>query len=200
VRILRSAGYRAIPWQNGRGMTRQIAAFPAEADYETLDWQVSRPTIERDTPFSRLAGLDRQLLLVSGEGLALRVRSAADHVDFERRIDRTLEPFAFRGDWDVDCALAGGAVEILNVMTRRGRAGARVEIREASAPALVRKPAGETLVVYAADPVTVYGIWGEEAVLPDDAILVDEPAPTEIAIAAAGKPAARAVLIRLDRT
>jgi environmental stress-induced protein Ves len=200
VRILRSAGYRAIPWQNGRGVTRQIAAFPAEAGYETLEWQVSRPAIERDTPFSKLAGLDRQLLLVSGNGLALRVRSVEDRVDFERRIDRPFEPFAFRGDWDVDCTLVGGAVEVLNVMTRRGRAGARVEIREAGAPALVRKAAGETLVVYAADPVAAYGVWGEETVLPDDSILVDEPAPTEIAIAAEGKPAARTVLIRLERT
>jgi len=199
VRILRSAGYRAIPWQNGRGMTRQIAAFPAEAGYETLEWQVSRPTIERDTPFSRLAGLDRQLMLIAGNGLALRVHSAADHVDFERRIDRPLEPFAFRGDWEADCTLVDGAVEVLNVMTRRGRAGARIERREIGVPALVRKAAGETLVVYAADPLAAYGIWGEEAVLPDDSILVDGPAPTEIAIAAGGTPAARAVLIRLER-
>lgn len=200
MRILRSAGYRAIPWQNGRGMTRQIAAFPVEAGYETLEWQVSRPTIERDAPFSKLAGLDRQLVLVSGNGLALRVRSAADHVDFERRIDRPLEPFAFRGDWDVDCTLVDGAVEVLNVMTRRGRAGARIEIREVGAPVLVRKAAGEALVVYAADPVTAYGVWGEEAILPDDSILVDEPSPTEIAIAAGEKPAARTVHIRLERT
>jgi environmental stress-induced protein Ves len=200
VKILRSAVYRAIPWRNGRGVARQIAVFPADAGYETLDWQVSRPTIERDTPFSALAGLDRQLMLVSGNGLALHVRSAADRVDFEHRIDRPLEPFAFRGDWDVDCALADGAVEVLNVMTRRSRAAARIEIREVLAPALVRKAAGETLVVYAADPLTGYGIWGEAGLLPDDSILVDEPEPTEIAIAiaATGKPAARAVLIRLD--
>ena len=200
MRILRSADYRAIPWKNGRGMARQIAAFPADVGYETLEWQVSRPTIERDTPFSKLAGLDRQFMLVSGNGLTLRVRSAADHVDFEHRIDRPLEPFAFRGDWDVDCALANGAVEVLNVMTRRGRAAARVEMREVLAPALVRKGAGETLVVYAADPLTAYGIWGEDGLRPDDSVLVDEPEMTEIAIAATGKPPARAVLVRLDRT
>jgi environmental stress-induced protein Ves len=200
VRILRSADYRAIPWKNGRGVARQIAAFPPDAGYESLDWQVSRPTIERDTPFSKLAGLDRQFMLVSGNGLILRVRSAEDRVDFEHRIDRPLEAFAFRGDWDVDCALAGGPVEVLNVMTRRGRAAARVEIREAGAPALVRKAAGETLLVYAADPLTAYGIWGEDRLRADDSVLVDEPEMTEIAVAAAGAAPARAVLIRLDRT
>jgi hypothetical protein len=200
VRILRSADYRAIPWKNGRGVARQIAAFPPDAGYESLDWQVSRPTIERDAPFSKLAGLDRQFMLVSGNGLTLRVRSAADHVDFEQRVDRPLEPFAFRGDWDVDCALAGGAVEVLNVMTRRGRAAARIEVREVGAPALVRKAAGETLIVYAADPLTAYGIWGEDGLRTDDSVLVDEPEMTEIAVAKVGTASARAALIRLDRT
>jgi len=200
VRILRSRDYPALPWKNGRGVARRIAVHPAEADYDRLDWQVSRPRIEGDTAFSKLAGLDRQFMLVSGKALTLRIRSAEDRVDFEQRIERPLEPFAFRGDWDVDCALAGGPVEVLNVMTRRGRAAARIEVREAGAPALVRKAAGETLVVYAADPLTAYGLWGEETAVADDSILVDEPEPTEIAIAAAGESPARAVLIRLDRT
>lgn len=200
MRILRSRDYPALPWKNGRGVARRIAVHPAEADYDRLDWQVSRPRIEGDTAFSKLAGLDRQFMLVSGKALTLRIRSAEDRVDFEQRIERPLEPFAFRGDWDVDCALAGGPVEVLNVMTRRGRAAARIEVREAGAPALVRKAAGETLVVYAADPLTAYGLWGEETAVADDSILVDEPEPTEIAIAAAGESPARAVLIRLDRT
>ena len=160
MRILRSADYPALPWKNGRGVARQIAVFPADAGYESLDWQVSRPTIERDTPFSKLAGLDRQFMLVAGGGVTLRVRNAEDGVGFEQRIDRPLEPFAFRGDWEVDCALVAGPVEVLNVMTRRGRVAARIEIREVTAPALVRKDARGTLIAYAADALTAYGIWG----------------------------------------
>ena len=198
MRILRSADYPALAWKNGRGVARQIAVFPADAGYESLDWQVSRPTIERDTPFSRLSGLDRQFMLVSGNGVTLHVRSAEDRIDFRQRIERPLESFAFRGDWDVDCALVGGKVEVLNVMTRRGRTAARIEIREATSPALVRKAASETLVVYAADPLTAYGIWGEDGLRVDDAVFGEEPEPTEIAIAAAGTVPARAVLIRLD--
>lgn len=200
MRILRSAEYLALPWKNGRGVARQIAVFPADAGYDALDWQVSRPTIERDTPFSKLAGLDRQFMLVSGKGVTLRVRNAEDGVGFEQRIDRPLEAFAFRGDWDVECALADGPVEVLNVMTRRGRAAARIEIREITAPALVRKDARAMLIAYAADPLTAYGVWGEEGLRPDDAVLVDQPETTEIALAAGGAASARAVLIRLDRT
>ncbi|MET0681279.1 MAG: HutD family protein [Burkholderiales bacterium] len=197
MRILRSADYAALPWKNGRGVARQIAVFAAGAGYETLDWQVSRPTIERDTPFSKLPGLDRQLMLVSGKGLILRARSVEDRADFEQRLDHPLEPFAFRGDWAVDCVLTDGPVEVLNVMTRRGRCGARIEIRELGAPALARKPADETLIVYAADPLTAYGIWGEEGIRPDDSILIDEQEATEIAVA--GMPRARVVLIRVGR-
>ena len=40
MRILRSGDYPALPWKNGRGVARQIAVFPAEADYDALDWQV----------------------------------------------------------------------------------------------------------------------------------------------------------------
>jgi hypothetical protein len=197
VRIRRGGDYLALAWKNGRGVARQIAVHPADAGYDALYWQVSRPRIERDTPFSKLPGLDRQFMLVSGRGATLRVHSAADGVDFVRRIDRPLEPFAFRGDWDVECTLADGPVEVLNVMTRRGRAGARVEVREVGAAALVRKGAGETLVVYAADALTAFGGWGEDGLRADDSVLIDETPPAEIAIAAAGAATARAVLIRL---
>ena len=199
MRIVRRAECAEIPWQNGRGVTRQIAVSPAGAGYATLDWQVSRPAIDRDTPFSRLAGLDRQLVLVSGNGLILRLRSATDHVDFERRIDRPLEPFAFRGDWDVDCRLVDGPVEVLNVMTRRGRAAAGVEVREFSALATARKRDGEALVVFVpAGSVTAYGAWGTATLGSDDSILADDAEACEIALAAASSGPARAVLIHLE--
>jgi environmental stress-induced protein Ves len=200
VRILRGRDYPALPWRNGRGVARQIVASPPGADYGSLDWQVSRTAIERDTPFSKLAGLDRQFVLVSGKGVILHLRSAADRVDFVQPIDRPLEPFAFRGDWDVDCTLVDGAVEVLNVMSRRGRAAARIEVREVTVPVLARKAAGETLALYAVEALTAFGIWGTDALPPDDSVVVDEPEMTEIAIAAAGKSPARAVLIRLGHT
>jgi len=199
VRIVRSAAYATIPWKNGRGVTRRVAVFPAEAGYQALDWHVSRTAIGHDTPFSQLTGLDRQLLLVSGAGLILRLRSETDHVALERRIDRPLEPFAFRGDWDVDCAVVDGPVEVLNVMTRRGRAAARLEVRAFSALETLRKPAGETLVVFAAGSgLTAYGSWGTASLNVDDSIVVDEREATEIAVGSTDSSPVRAVLIRLD--
>jgi environmental stress-induced protein Ves len=199
LKLLRRAGYRAIPWKNGRGVAHQIAVSPRDAGFDDLHWQVSRPEIAADGPFSSLPGLDRQFMLVDGGSLTLRIRSAREGVSFDRRIDAALEPFAFRGEWDVECALHDGPVQVFNVMTRRGRAGARLEIMEASAARPVAKPAGETLIVYVArGPVDAWGTWGKATLAADDSILVDEEGATEIAIAPAIDRTARLVLVRLD--
>jgi environmental stress-induced protein Ves len=198
LKIVRRSDYKAIPWKNGRGIAHQIAASPADAGYDALDWQVSRPEIAADGPFSSFPGLDRQFMLVAGNGLTLKIRSTPDGLSFDRPIDAPLEPFAFRGEWDVECELQDGPVQVFNVMTRRGRAGARLEIVEAAAAQPVAKPAGETLVVYVArGPVEAWGRWGKATLAEDDSILVDENGATEIAIAPADGRSARLTLVRL---
>lgn len=198
MRVLRRGGDRAIPWKNGRGTAHQIAVSPATAGYDALDWQVSRPEISADGPFSSFPGLDRQFMLVAGDGLTLRIRSARENLAFDRRIDAPLEPFAFRGDWEVACVLHGGPVRAFNVMTRRGRAGARLEIAEASAARPVAKCSGETLLVYVArGPVEAWGTWGKSTLAADDSILLDEDGATEIAIAPADERTAQLACVRL---
>jgi environmental stress-induced protein Ves len=188
-----------MPWKNDRGLAYQIAVSPRGAGYDDLDWQVSRPEISADGPFSSLPGLDRQFMLVDGAGLTLRVRSADERVAFDRPIDTLVEPFAFRGEWNVACTLHNGPVQALSVMTRRGRAGARLEIIDPSAAQPVTKSAGETVLVYVArGPVDAWGTWGKATLAADDSILVDEDGATEIAIAPAGNRSARLVLARLS--
>lgn len=199
MKLLRRAGYRAIPWRNGRGVSRQVAVSPRDAGYDSLDWQVSRAEISADGPFSSLPGLDRQLLVVDGGGLTLGIRSPQEGIAFDRRIDAPLEPFAFRGDWEAECALHDGPVQVLNVMTRRGRVGARLEIIAPSAAQPVAKPAGEALLIYVArGPLAAWGTWGKATVAADDSILVDEDAATEIAIAPEANCSPCLVLIHLD--
>lgn len=200
MRILRRTEYRAIRWKNGRGVAHQIAAEPAEAGYDEFDWQVSRPEITQDGPFSSFPGLDRQFMLVSGAGLTLRLRGPADGVALDRRIDRPLEAFAFRGDWDTECVLIDGPVQVFNVMTRRGRAGARIETVSPSAAGPLAKPAGETLLAYVArGPVDAWGSWGKASLAAEDSILIDEEHGTEVVVAAGAEGPARLVLVRLHR-
>lgn len=198
MKILRRSDYKAIRWKNGRGIAHQIAASPAGAGYGALDWQVSRPEIAADGPFSSLPGLDRQFMLLTGNGLTLRIRSDSEGLSFDRAIDAPLEPFAFRGEWDVECVLRDGPVQVFNVMTRRSRAGARLEIVDAASARPVAKPADETLLVYVArGPVEAWGRWGKATLAADDSILVDDEGATEIAIAPAEGRSAQLALVRL---
>lgn len=198
MKLLRREQYPEIPWKNGRGSARLIAVSPPGATFDEIDWQVSRPEIARDGPFSTFPGLDRQFMLVDGTGLTLRLRADPDGPAFEQSITKALEPFAFRAEWDVECLLHEGPVQVFNVMTRRGRIGARLEIVEASAGRPVAKAAGETLLVHVArGPVAAWGRWGKATLATDDSILVDEPGAAEIAIASADERAGRLVAVRL---
>lgn len=190
--IVKRAQYRAIPWKNGRGVAHQIAVHPRDAGYDSFVWQVSRPEITADSPFSSFAGLDRQFMLVSGNGVELSCP------EFTRRIDAPLEPFAFRGEWDVQCRLLDGPVQVLNVMTRRGRAGARIEVLALDAMTNLDKPARETLLAFVgAGEVDAYGSWGTEVLRADDSVLVDESERTAIALAPRAS-GTRIVVVRLD--
>lgn len=198
MRILRRAEQPVQPWKNGGGTWRRIAAAPAGADYDTVAWHVSRPTIAATGPFSHLPGLDRQFMLIGGRGVVLHCHG--DGAAFSHRVDTPLVPFAFRGDWNVQCELIDGTAEVLNIMTRRGRTAAMIDIPELGAvPSVVRKPAGGVLIVYCpAGPVTAWGAWGTATLEGDDAIVVDEAEATEIALAAGDAASLSVVVIRVS--
>jgi uncharacterized protein len=199
VRVLRAAEYRRITWKNGRGVSSEIAVSPPGADYSALDWQVSRTEIAADTRFSLLSELDRQIMLVSGAGIELRCGNGMPAIDFVHRIDRPLEPFAFRGDWNTDCRLLGGAAEVLNVITRRGRAAANIEVRELQSMTTVAKPGREQLVAWVArGSLDAYGGWGHARLEVNDSVLIEEVGASEIAVTPAASKTV-VVLIRLDQ-
>ncbi|OIK27689.1 HutD family protein [Streptomyces malaysiense] len=122
VRVLRAGERPAAPWKNGGGLTREIAAAPKGAAMADFAWRVSLADVVRGGPFSRFEGVDRVITLVDGPGMVLTV-DGTPHTVAEPYV-----PFAFPGDAATDCRLLGGPLVDFNVMTRRGRAAARVEI------------------------------------------------------------------------
>lgn len=198
MRLLRRDDCPVQPWKNGGGVSRLVAASPADAGYDAIDWHVSRPAIAASGPFSHLPGLDRQFMLVAGRGVILHCRG--DGAEFAHRVDVPLAPFAFRGDWDVRCELVDGPVEVLNVMTRRGRCAALVSVATlAETPTVERKAPGEVLIAHCpAGPVTAYGSWGTATLGRDDAVIVDETAQTEVAFAAGDAASPSIVVIRVS--
>ncbi|WP_199834854.1 HutD family protein [Streptomyces sp. NRRL WC-3618] len=148
--VLRWGEYRSMPWKNGGGMTREVASgavqgplAPAEPE-DGFDWRVSVADVDAGGPFSSFPGIDRVITLVEGEGMVLTVDGTPHSVS-------PLSPFAFSGEATTDCRLEAGAVRDMNVMTRRGRATARVRIVAVPAAGGTEMAcaAGETLLVMA---------------------------------------------------
>nr|BFD94753.1 HutD family protein [Kitasatospora sp. Xyl93] len=149
--VLRASTRPATAWLNGGGVTREVAGFPAGAGLDAFDWRVSLADVASAGPFSPFPGIDRVITLVEGAGMALTVDGA------ERLVDAPFRPFAFSGDATTDCRLPAGPVVDFNVMTRRGRVEATVDL--STAPAAVGVPDGSTaLLVCLAGTATLDGV------------------------------------------
>ncbi|MFI9002068.1 HutD family protein [Streptomyces sp. NPDC053541] len=139
-RLLRARDRAATPWRNGGGVTREIAAGPADAGLDDFVWRVSLADVAAGGPFSAFPGVDRVITVVDGPGMQLTV-DGAPHL-----VDARFAPFRFPGDAVTDCRLLGGPLVDFNVMTRRTAATA--EVRMVRGPFEAAPPAGAvTLVV-----------------------------------------------------
>ena len=112
----------ATPWKNGGGSTRELACWPLGAGMDAFGWRVSVATIAAPGPFSAFAGVDRQIMLLGGDGVHLRGNG------WQHTLGERWQPFAFSGDEPVDCAMLGGASTDFNLMLRRGRWRGEVQV------------------------------------------------------------------------
>ena len=88
------------PWKNGGGSTRELACWPpsagAGADMDNFGWRVSVATIAVPGPFSAFPGVDRQIMLLQGDGVHLRGQG------WQHTLGERWQPFTFSGDEPVD--------------------------------------------------------------------------------------------------
>ncbi|MEW1611864.1 MULTISPECIES: HutD family protein [unclassified Streptomyces] len=119
VRLLRAADRAPVPWKNGGGLTREIAAGPGG---DAFDWRVSLADVTADGPFSLFPGVDRTLTVVEGAGMDLVV-GGEHHI-----VDEPMWPHDFPGDRPTEGYLLAGPVVNLNVMYRRGRTRAETAV------------------------------------------------------------------------
>lgn len=69
-RIIRATEYRRMAWKNGAGRSSEILCMP-NADADWL-WRLSIAEVEVAAPFSCYPGVDRELVLLSGNGIRLQ--------------------------------------------------------------------------------------------------------------------------------
>jgi len=111
VRYLEQALYTAMPWRNGKGVTREIAREPpAPAEF---DWRVSLASLDEDGPFSSYPTYQRVVVLVDGPGFTLDFADGSTQVLAERGAAAV-----FQGDAAVVCRLHEGPCRDLSLMVR----------------------------------------------------------------------------------
>ena len=110
-RILRADELRPVPWRNGQGVTRQIAAMPPGADADDLLWRVSLADVVGPAPFSRFPGVDRVIVLLDGAGFRMTLDDTQVH-----ELTVPCAPFAFPGEAAVAVAL--GRRVVVSVTSR----------------------------------------------------------------------------------
>lgn len=141
LRLIPAHDYRRERWRNGFGWTREILRFPATGD--DWDWRLSIAEIERDGPFSTFDGIDRELVLLHGNGVRLR---------FDDGEVRDVEPphgrVRFAGERAVSGELIDGATHDFNLMWRRDRIEADLWHRPLVGSMVLFVEPGETWVVH----------------------------------------------------
>ncbi len=151
LRRLGPADYRDVPWKNGGGVTRELLRLPHPRDPGRFFLRLSIATVATSGPFSSFPGVDRTLVLLDGEGVALSFGGGPEVL-----LDRPLRPLSFPGEAPVEARLLGGAIRDFNLMVDRdvGSASLRVlrlaphdaQRIEASGPLLIHLLAGQLQV------------------------------------------------------
>ncbi len=141
LRLIPAHDYRRERWRNGLGWTREIWTFPElAADW---DWRLSIAEIERDGPFSTFDGIDRELVLLHGNGVRLR---------FDDGEVRDVAPphgrMRFAGERAVSGEPIDGTTHDFNLMWRRDRIDADLWHRPLVGSMVLFAEPGETWVVH----------------------------------------------------
>ena len=139
-RVLRAQDYRRERWRNGGGWTREILRWPETGDW---DLRLSIAEVDSESPFSRFDGIDRELVLLQGQGMQLR---------FDGEETRELAPphgrCRFAGERDVVGVPIGGPTRDFNLMWRRSVFSAELLHRPLAGSMLLRPKTGQTWLLF----------------------------------------------------
>ncbi|HEX6958120.1 MAG TPA: HutD family protein [Ferrovibrio sp.] len=114
-RLIRLSDLQPQPWQNGGGVTYEIAADPplrpgAPVNPKDLLWRVSRAEIRQDGPLSAFPGMTRWIVLLDGAGLTLSFAERG-----KLTLGETCKLEQFPGGSIAHCALLSGPCTVLNL-------------------------------------------------------------------------------------
>lgn len=186
MQILRFDQARRERWRNDGGWTREIHR---EGGAEDWRWRISIAEVQADGPFSRFEGVDREIVLVSGNGMHLAFEQATFDLVPESPSLR------FAGEAAVDCRLIDGPTTDFNLMWSREQIEAELWRRPLVGGSLLPVAAGETWVVHLLTGQLAFVDVAEATLAPGDTAILRGGRSQRI------EAAGSAVFIRLrDRT
>jgi environmental stress-induced protein Ves len=163
--VLRADDHLRMPWANGGGTTYQVATSPDGAGLDEFDWRVSLADVDSGGQFSTFAGVERILMVVEGSGMELVVDGRFVPLG-------TFDWVRFDGEAATSATLANGPTRDLNVMTRRGRCTATLDVVPVTSTVEVAPVEdGDVLVIVVEGDVRADDVplWPRDAVVVDRA-------------------------------
>jgi len=142
LRVIAATDGQRTRWKNDGGWTTELARSD-EAGVADFRWRVSIAEIESDGPFSLFPGIDRDLLLLEGNGIELDIDDAGP-----LKLTRRFAHVRFRGESIVGCRLLAGATRDFNVMARREVVRAEVIARPLVGPMVIFPERGAEWLVH----------------------------------------------------
>lgn len=139
-KVIPANEYRRVRWKNGTGWTREIACMPEREDW---DWRLSIAEIEQDGPFSVFPGIERELMLIRGNGLRLRFEDGE-----VRELQPPHERIRFAGERVVSGELLDGPTHDFNLMWRRDAIAAELLHRPLVGPMLFFTEPGTSWAIH----------------------------------------------------
>lgn len=139
--VLPANEHRRERWRNGLGWTRSILAWPGDGGQ--WDWRLSIAEIEQAAPWSAFPGVDREQVLLEGQGLRLRFGDG--------KVRELVPPFGrarYAGEEPVTGEPVDGRAVALNLMWRRDSVQADLWHRPLVGPMLFFADAAETWLIY----------------------------------------------------
>jgi environmental stress-induced protein Ves len=184
--LIRGADLVAAPWKNGGGVTREVAAFPANAGLNDFAWRVSIADVAQAGPFSRFDGIDRTLVLLSGAGMVLDETGAPEgdgaHAVKSHALMQALDIARFDGAARIDARLVDGATRDFNLMVRRDAAQGELDVWRASSrhteqPTEQRSLSADVVLLFCASGSVTLTLAGTQALQLDigDTLRIDAP-------------------------
>lgn len=125
VQLIRQEQFRRMPWKNGKGETLELLC---QQDEQGIRWRISQAAVVEDGVFSDFTGMQRTLVLLSGQGMQLTHQVTESH-----NLTQPLDMARFAGFEHTVASLTQGPIEDLNIMVRQADTQAQVTALVANA-------------------------------------------------------------------